>query len=47
METTLIVEWRFDRWEVIRHYGYRESLIAFRQTKEEAIELAKQYQDAE
>jgi hypothetical protein len=26
----ILVEFRYDRWEVVRSYGYRESLIGFR-----------------
>ena len=39
----IIVEFRYDRWEVIRQYGYRESLIGFYNTKEEAEEAAGGY----
>lgn len=39
----IIVEFRYDRWEVIRRYGLRESLIGFRATEREALELAARW----
>jgi hypothetical protein len=43
----IIVEFRYDRWEVIQRYGYRENLIGFRSTKQEALELAARYRAME
>ena len=37
----IIVEFRYDRWEVIRQYGYRESLIGLYNTEKEANEVAE------
>ena len=39
----IIVDFRFDRWEVIRKYGFHETLIAFFATRKEAQERAKIY----
>ena len=39
----IIVEWRYDRWEVIHRSGYREELLAFRGTREEAEQVAQLY----
>jgi hypothetical protein len=39
----ITVEFRYDRWEVIQRYGYRETLVGVRETREEAQELAEQY----
>ena len=30
-------------WEVVLHYGYRETLLAVRNTKEQAREYAREY----
>jgi hypothetical protein len=43
----ILVEFRYDRWEVIRRYGYREDLIGFRATRQEALALAAQYEARE
>jgi hypothetical protein len=43
----IVVEFRYDRWEVIRRYGYRESLIGFRASRREALELAAIYRAEE
>lgn len=43
----IIVLYRYDRWEVIRKYGYRESLIAVRGTRQEAVACADEYRRAE
>lgn len=42
----IIVSFRYDRWEVIRKYGFRESLIAHCTTKSAAQKIAKQYREA-
>ena len=43
----IIVEFRYDRWEVIRKYGFHETLIAFRSTRKEAQEVAGIYRQEE
>lgn len=43
----IIVRFNVDRWEVVRRNGYRETLIAFRSTKREALELAVCYRAEE
>ena len=40
-DMNIIVEFRYDRWEVIRQYGYRESLIGLYNTEKEANEVAE------
>jgi hypothetical protein len=47
MNTCIIVYFSFDRWAIVQRYGYRESLIGFRATREEALELAARYQALE
>jgi len=39
----IIIDFRYDRWEVIQKYGFREVLIAVCATREEAHSTAQAY----
>lgn len=41
------VYFSYDRWLVVRRYGFRETLIAHRPSKREANQLAAAYRAAE
>lgn len=38
--TNIIVRFNFDRWEVVRKYGYRENLLASHTSEKDAREDA-------
>ena len=42
----ITIRFNLNRWEVVRKYGYRETLIGFRPTRKEAKELAQAYAQA-